>query len=1266
MTAIPRHVVHRTGPPRCRRTLRWERVATVLGLSFLVACGGSGGGCSGMGAGLTPIKGGYPVDKRLDSAISLRLSKNLFDFMEKNGAAIAGPLLPADGIPVPPSCGGSTEICCGQTCKVKMEFSALKFTPQPPSTLQVTVRAKLKSEPAFKVKLPVIGTCSMLFDTSRQGKPDMGMVLPMVSTVNAETKLTSIDFNTGAIDIQDLESGDISLSGGLGCATADVFKGLFLGTLKDQLKQQLAGPLGGAFCQKCQTKDDCSSLADQGCDMGKKVCMRKGACMQHLGVEGRIDLASLLSAVPGGPKNAAIDMFAVAGSYASVEASPTAGMSLGLLGGSVTPTKSSCVPARPAPKAAAPLGKTAPYAGNSAPNGMPFHVGAGISTLELNTLGHSFYESGGLCLSVGSAQVSQLSTGLLSALIRSLNDLTRGQDTSIELVVRPQNPPTFTLGKGTFKTDGMGRKTIDDPVLRLQIKDLALDFYVYLDERMVRFMRHTVDVDVPLGLDIDGTGQIVPILGDLSDSFSNVRVTDSSLLKEPTAELEHLLPSLLPGLLGQLSSSIPAIKLPDVIGLKLEPVQFTGTADGSGKLNYLGLFFAIATAPMPLSFDLFTPPAQAALPAAPIETHADLLSLEVPTAAALRSGASVRATLRLDAERATGGSPEWQYRVDGGLWRPFDDKRMLVVDDPSLRLPGSHAIVVRARIAGSPYSLDPTPATVEFVVAPATENNAPTPASSHELSSGCQMSSGHEGGYGGILLFIVGLLSLAGLRQRRPARFTLLGAGIAALVGLGQVGCSQDGTQNQDSDGQYNNNKNSDGMMDKLEKPRPELDPADEVGRYQSAVLRDGKIYVSAYDSTTGDLAFTTVGFDEAATAKLVWLPVDGLPSGEPSNKSKDAYRGGYEELGDDVGHFTALAMTSKGLPVITYQDVTHGAVKLAMKQDAASDKWQLETLTAPAEGKLAGSFLSMVLDKNDVPTLAYMVQGVRKDSGKLAAQLVVAAAGSANPTGSEGWQKTVIAEVSTSCAGLCEENEACVYADPLNKDRLATVCKLIDNDCTPGCKAGAGQVCQAGRCVDALSAPPAAEPEGIGLYARLVSADETVYLVYHDAQSGTLNVASSGDWKVTTLDGGSGKIAAGKGIGAAATSGMLHVAYGDADHRLLYRSLKGSMLGPIEVIDDGLRMAGATPEIHRVGGGVHLFVDADEPVVAYQDQTDGSLEVARRAATGWTHGTLAPGGSKSRGYYPQAVSKDGKWLLLDVVYDRSAEALSSTAFSPL
>jgi hypothetical protein len=1237
----------------------WFRLGSILGVSMMLfaACSGGGGGGCGSG-GLGKIKGGFPVDKRAEGAVQLRLTKGLFDFIEANAKGIIDALLPPTGIPVPSSCGGDTEICCGQMCKVMFGFSQLKIDPAPPSTLRVTIRTKLKADPDFKVKIPVVGKCDLRFDTTRKGRPDIGLVLPVLARTNGETKLANIDFDTGGLDIQDLDNDDIEIRGGFLCDTADFFKGLFMGRIRDLLKDQLGKPLAGVFCQKCANKDECSSLADQGCMSNK--CMRKGTCMQQLGVEGRLDLSASL---PGG--SGGMDIYAVAGGYTDVEAAPTSGLSMGMLGGAVATSRSVCAPTRPAPTRPPGSQSKAPaFAGNTAPNGKPYHVGAGLSTLELDLLGHGFYESGGLCLAIGTEQVELLSTATLGVLIPSLSDLTRGVPSALKIAVRPQHAPTFVMGKGTFKTE-MGKRVIDDPLLHLKVKDLALDFYVYIDERQVRFMRQTLDLDVPLALDVDGKGKIIPMLGDLTTGFSNVRVSDSALLKETPAQLAGLLPSLLPLVLGAVGPNLGEFELPDLMGMKLEPVQITSAPDKTGKLEYLGLFLGIKPAMMPLVPDLMSVEPGAVQPvpkASPSETQAELVELSVPSASALRTGSPVRATLKLDAQNAQPGRHEWQLRVDGGLWQPFDPKPDVTVEDAVLRLPGTHTIEVRARLEGVYDSLDATPAKLTLSVAPAldpgveatTAEKTGAAGSVDVPRGGCSMGAAgltRSGslGIGGLLVALLAVFGLA--RRGRPSRFTLLGLAAAsgAVLGAGSnVACQGNklGGNGMEGDG-----------------PKGYYSNIDEVGRYQSAVARDGKIYIAAYNSNYGDLAYAEVSFDEAQTAKVEWYPADGLPSGEPNNKSKDGFRGGYDDAGDDVGRFTALALTSKGTPIVAYQDVTNGTVKLAARPDREKP-WQTSTISAATDGK-AGFFNSLVLDDADVPTVAYMIAAQRKDEGKFVSQLVIAKAGSADPTGAEGWQKAVIEEAPVSCAGLCDMGEACVYSDPTKKDRLATQCKKTESGCMPGCKNT--QACFAGKCVDALGTPPASKPEGTGLYARLIRSSSGPQVVFHNANTGAVKLAAAPDWKVVTVDGGDGKLRVGDYIGAAAAAdGTVHIAYGHRDGQLLYRAWKDGTGSKVEVVDSGVRDVGGVQDVHFVGAGVQLFLDGDQPVVVYQDQTANSLDAARRGMSGWTRQGLSMTPDKSRGFYPQAVSHNGRFLIVDVVYDRMADALSGIAFSPL
>lgn len=1244
------------GSPKRRSSGGFRSVLGFVALSIFIGCGGSGGGCGGSGGmgGIQPIKGGYPSAKRIDNAISLRVTKPFFDFIEGNAKPLVDQFIPPTGIPVPSGCTGDFQLCCGQTCKVRFDFQSLKFAPTPPATTKFTLRAKIKTDTDMNIKYKsgIINlNCKLAIDSTRKGAQDIGVTASLNASVNAESKLASLDIDTNSVDILDFDNDDIEIKGDLVCGTINLLKGLFIGTFKDQLKKQLATPLDGMLCSKCMNKDECQSVAD-ACTGGK--CMRKGQCLQVLGTEGRIPLGT-----------ANLDIYAYAGNYATVEAAPNSGLSLGMLGGSSTPDKSPCAPTRPAPTGGAGLGKTPAFSGNTAPNGKTFHIGAGISTVELDSFGHSFYESGGLCMGIGTEQVELLSSGLLSALIPSLNDLTKGQNSALQIVIRPQQPPTFTLGKGTFKTDGMGKRVIDDPLLHLNVKDLALDFYVYMDERYVRFMRQTMDLDVPLGLDVDGLSQIIPVLGDLGAAAGNVRVTDSALLKESPTQLSRLLPSLLPLLLGQVSSGLGTIKLPSFIGLDLIPVQITSTNDTMGKLSYLGLFLGIKTSGMPLTTEPALWGGISAAAQSPINTYADLVSLEVPTAAAMRDGQSPKVTLQLGSD-APGGA-EWQYRVDGGLWQPFDDRRFVTLNDSVLRLVGNHAIEVRARIAGAPETLDPTPARVDFFVTPPaepTDKAAGATASATDVvnaqtAAGCSLagpgSTGSPRGAVGLLGLLVGGGLLVAAARRRRAR-ALLAMSLASTMGV--VGCSDETIKPDDN---MNNNGGPD-LSEPAGMPKPEYRDSDEIGRYQGAAFKDGKLYISAYNATWGDLAFTEVAFADAPSAKLTWLPVDGVPSGDPDSTSPDAYRGGYEEPGDDVGRFTALKLTAQGTPVVAYQDLTNNAVKLAIRK---GDKWSTSAVTDAKDGKGIGGFVSMVLSDSDVPTVAYMIQAVPKAMGAMASQLVVATAKSATPAGPADWDKKVVDESPVPCGGFCAMGEACVYVDPMKKDKYATVCKATVNTCAPACKSGTA--CVAAKCVDALGTPPAGEPEGTGLYARLVRNGAVNQVVFHTKQTGALKLASSPDWKVQVVDGGDGKVVAGKYIGAApAMDGSLAVAYGDGTGRLLYRTVKGTMLGAVEVVDDGSRTVKMVAETHTVGAGVQLVFDGGKPVLVYQDQTAGSLETARKDAM-WTKKTLGvPAGSTNRGYYPQLVSNGSKWLALDVVYDRQATALTTVAASPL
>ncbi len=106
----------------------------------------------------------------------------------------------------------------------------------------------------------------------------------------------------------------------------------------------------------------------------------------------------------------------------------------------------------------------------------------------------------------------------------------------------------------------------------------------------------------------------------------------------------------------------------------------------------------------------------------------------------------------------------------------------------------------------------------------------------------------------------------------------------------------------------------------------PPLDPGF-YGRYNDiAVHNNQDVWLSAYNHTYGDLM---VGRSTSSTNieflnDIEWIYLDGVPEGEPS-AGPSGPRGGIEEEGDNVGKFTAIAMSANGWPRIAYQDADNG-----------------------------------------------------------------------------------------------------------------------------------------------------------------------------------------------------------------------------------------------------------------------------------------------------------------------------------------------------
>ncbi|MCU1283239.1 MAG: hypothetical protein JWM53_6785, partial [bacterium] len=889
-------------------------------------------------------------------------------------------------------------------------------------------------------------------DTTQANPPTMNATSDLAFTVDKNTNTTGLSASNTAISIQDAA---ITLSGGILCSiTNAVAKGIIVSTLQSQVATQIQTLIGKQACEQCMTKDDCNSFAT-ACTSG--VCMQADGktCVPSLGLEGRMDVGALLTSfAPGLQAN--MDILAVAGGYAAADT----GLSLGVLGGGFADPHNDCVPVVPAPETPAVSQSKTFYTDVLPDNATPYHLGIGVHRTHLDTLGWSAFDAGALCLHVGTPTVALLSSKTIGLIIPSLQDLVHVGDAPMFIALKPAKPPTFTLGKGTFKMDAQGRNVVDDALLHIHIPDFSIDFMAWVDDRYVRIMTLHAIVELPLSLEVDAAGKLTPVFGDLTKAFTDVTVTNSDLLAEPPDQLAQAFPMLLGVAVGQLTGALSGIALPALMGLQIKPIAVTSTdADKDGALQFLSIFADVSTAtPSRLHVD----------------TDAWVETMELPPtrefAVGARGATVPAAVLQLDGHGP--GPLEYAWSVDGGAWSAYTTATRVTVSDPQLWMQGRHQIEVRARTVGAPDTTDPTPVKLEVLVdtvAPAggfdvagnelriaardavspTEalqfrwavdgaafgpwvvgDHAITPAaldgahlmveardeagnigslgfhgrSTAPSASGCGCHVGGLSRAGDATLPMIVVVGFALLLSRRRyawvRRIAIVGgAACMAAAVLGAGGCSHGLGK-----GDYAN-------------------PLDEIGRYHDVAFSDGTLFVSAYDDTMGDLVYAEI---KDPMKNPSWQVLDGVDLTSPPD-TKDGYRFGISDPGPDVGRWTSLALSS-GKPMIAYFDVSNGALKFARGPHPFDVTTVDQGATADVD---VGMYAALTVDGSGVPTIAYVASGM-SSGDHFTSELRVAVAGNDHPTASD-WSISTVESTTISCAGRCGTGSACVVPAMVN-----------------------------------------------------------------------------------------------------------------------------------------------------------------------------------------------------------------------------------------
>lgn len=727
-----------------RNAYRWSVGFAVA----LAACsgGGGGGGCGGAGGCSTPLAQSYSRDKRIENAITVRVTKPGLTFLEENLPNIASRLgLGGTGgvvnFPIPTStsttAGTDITICpggpTGDKCRADINLGAAKLhidgvTPHaiaitgtiPIRIKELPIRALLPGIPGLRLPLDISvgvggsGTNGASAPTCNNSTPvadykdiPLTISLPLINETNAPRDgLTKVDFKNAVFDIG-IKNSDVVICGN--CSFATSVCNSVLGFVKDLvfnlavsgIKSQLTGTLQSSFCEKADSTrtPECPAGSAKKSDGLCYVDADPTQCLPiMLGTEGHFNLGAALQGTSPST-SAELDLIIAAGGdmnpdpLAPKDNTPYAGhtpngLTLTMLSGTTPSPATRC-----APLANMPIPRNIPVPSalktNEPPNWPATadkpHVGIGIAKRYLDHTFATLHDSGLLCLGVTTDTVAQLQTGLLSVLIGSLEYFSIEQKAApVAIQTRPQKPATISVGNGTdIKTD---------PHLTLKLEQFAVDFYVMTSERFVRVFTLTADISVPLNLQVTADGKLKPQLGDLK--IEKAVVTNSDPLLEAPTKVAESLATILGSLGGQLGGAIGPIDLASAtaslgVSIKIADGGIRKISEGSD--DFLALFASIAPA--------------AATPAQLVLTPTAHVSAMTVDAKAL-SVAAFDATKAPAVELELGASGpdaqrdlEWLVTINGAAWSDWSADRHRTITSPVLMAQGRHTLEVQARDA---------------------------------------------------------------------------------------------------------------------------------------------------------------------------------------------------------------------------------------------------------------------------------------------------------------------------------------------------------------------------------------------------------------------------------------------------------------------------------------------------------------------------------------------------------------------------------------
>ena len=692
---------------------RWSgRGLVLIALFFWVAAcdGGCDTGCGGF------ADEPYPeahYNKTVAGSAEIRLSSHGLEFLSSEVDNLIGEFL-EDGLSfcIPPTYTDQADICHQDTycddgslgCQLDLSIDDAQIRAEAPNRLivEITIGDLLEELPVTIDHLWSSDCTLHLYGSSE----DVPAQIPVDAIIAFEVDTQSA-LNDTRIEIVDVQLDDSDLdyrvTDSATCVTLGWAVETFAdGMIRDMLQDEIEGMVDSMgdemLCRSCEDGEPaCPSNATcEPNDDDAMICMydEDNCVAMLLGIEGLLEVGELLGDMTA---RGAADVHLT--TRLADRAVADTGLTLAMRSGFEPEYYSTCVPVDPTMRPSFDAIEPSPTINADVkPNGDPFMLGVGIHRTTIQHLLWSMWATGGLCIQVGADTVDMLTTTAIGTLVDGVGDIATRQG-PVEIRLSPQTMPVVELGDNVMN-DG----EVVDGLLNVIWEDLDIHMYGFVQERFARMFTLRIDLELPVALVADDEG-LLPVLGDVEESISNMRVINKELVHADVETFEELIPMLLGFALPDLMDSLSdPIELPEFAGYRIAIGDGDLTSADGGDV--LALFAS-------LEYVGVDPNALYARTHALVEGHRIAVD---------RQGRLPRVTAHLEVDATVADLPvggevvEYLYRLNGGAWMPAGTGPELALRHPSLTVQGEHKLELLARRIDQDSSWQRWPTKTELIV----------------------------------------------------------------------------------------------------------------------------------------------------------------------------------------------------------------------------------------------------------------------------------------------------------------------------------------------------------------------------------------------------------------------------------------------------------------------------------------------------------------------------------------------------------------------